>query len=133
MLEEFKKFAVKGNAIDLAVGVVIGAAFTAITNSLVTDIITPAIRLILGDTNTIKELHFGAIKYGSFLNAVLQFLIIAFMLFLFIKQLNKFRGEPKTTENKLCKYCKTSISADATRCPNCTSNLKNEKQKFLQT
>lgn len=122
MLEEFKKFAVRGNAIDLAVGVVIGAAFTAITNSLVNDIIMPAFSMIFGEVD-FSSLKFGPIAYGNFLNAVVQFLIISFALFIFIKQINIMRGETKKAENKLCKYCKSSIPEDATRCPNCTSKL----------
>lgn len=122
MLEEFKKFAIRGNMMDLAIGVIIGAAFTSIINSLVSDIIMPIFGLMFGKID-FSDYHYSVIAYGKFINAVIQFLIIAVVLFVFIKQLNKLRGESKTVENKLCKYCKSSVPKDATRCPNCTSKL----------
>lgn len=122
MLEEFKKFAIRGNVVDLAVGVIIGAAFTSIINSIVNDLIMPLFGLVFG-TVDFSNLTIGVVRYGKFLNAVIQFIIIALVLFLFIRQVNKMRGEPKSIENKICKYCKSSVAKDATRCPNCTSKI----------
>lgn len=151
LLKEFKEFALKGNVIDLAVGVVIGAAFGKIVSSLVNDLITPTIGLLLGKVdfsnlfialgdgtfNTIKEAKdagVATINYGLFLNSVIDFLIIAFAIFIFIKQLNRFKKKqeeakpPVTT--KECPFCITEISLQATRCPNCTSVL-DAKEKEL--
>lgn len=125
MLEEFKKFAIRGNVVDLAIGVIIGAAFTSIVNSLVTDIIMPIVGIFIGkvDFSTYK---FAGIAYGKFVDTVVEFLIVAFVLFIVIRQINKMRGESKKDEpdNKLCPYCQSSISKLATRCPNCTSQIK---------
>ncbi len=123
MLEEFKKFSIRGNVVDLAVGVIVGAAFTSIINSLVNDMIMPIFGLFFGKAD-FSKLHFGVIAYGKFLNAVVQFLLISFILFLFIRQINKMRGDTKKeVDNKICPFCQSSISKIATRCPNCTSKL----------
>jgi large conductance mechanosensitive channel len=145
MLKEFKELAVRGNVLDLAIGVIIGAAFGKIVTSLVDDIIMPPIGLLLGKVdfaNLFLDLsgkHYpsvaaakaaGAptINYGIFLNAVLSFLIVAFVVFLIVRQVNKMRrGEEKPAEApvvKECPYCLSSISIKATRCPHCTSELK---------
>jgi large conductance mechanosensitive channel len=128
MFKEFKEFAVKGNAIDLAIGVVIGTAFSGIVNSLVKDIIMPPFGLILGnvDFSNLKwTLPSGAVLgYGSFFNAIINFLIISFAIFLLVKQMNRFRkgkGNPPTT--KECPYCKSSIPVAAVKCAHCTSSL----------
>ncbi len=97
MLKEFREFAVKGSVIDLAVGVIVGAAFGKITTSLVNDIITPAFGILLGRIN-FSELAFtvgdSSIKYGSFMQVVIDFIIVSFCIFLFIRQINKFRKKP---------------------------------------
>lgn len=130
-LKEFKDFAMRGNVMDMAIGIVIGGAFTAIVTSLVNDIISP----LLGSIGTsdlsslVIKINGVDVKYGSFLMAVFNFLIIAFVVFSVIKAMNKaaaFRkndAEPKAPTTKLCPYCKSEISIDATKCPHCTSEL----------
>lgn len=141
MWKDFKKFALKGNVIDLAVAVIIGGAFGKIVNSLVIDIIMPPLGLILGRVN-FSELYINlsgnqysslseaqkagasTINYGVFLNNVIQFLIIAFSIFIVIKQLDRFKKkEEKIETEKKCPYCFTNIHIKATRCPHCTSVL----------
>lgn len=145
MWKEFKEFALKGNVIDLAVGVIIGGAFGKLITSLVNDVIMPLIGLVLGKIDfanlfiTLGEGHFktvaeakaagvSTLNYGLFLNTTIDFLIIAFCIFFVIRQVNRFKpkapavvAEPKT---KACPYCFTDIHKDASRCPNCTSELK---------
>jgi large conductance mechanosensitive channel len=128
MLKEFKEFAVKGNAIDMAVGLVIGAAFGKIVTSLVNDIIMPPIGLLLGKTDfsgLAIHLNGTAIKYGMFINAVLDFVIVAFAIFLVVKQINRLKKTPPPAEPtaKDCPKCCSSIPIKATRCPCCTSDL----------
>lgn len=143
MWNEFKKFAMKGNVMDLAVGVVIGGAFGKIVSSLVADIIMPLVGLLLGDrdfTNLFLPLGEGSfetleqakaagiatLNFGIFLNNVLDFLIIAFSMFLVVKQLNRFakkKEQPAAPKTKACKYCYSEIHIDATRCPHCTAEL----------
>lgn len=142
MLKEFKEFAMRGNVIDLAIGVVIGAAFGKIVTSLVDDILMPPLGLLLGNADfanlfvnlsdrpyeslaQAKEAGAPTINYGLFLNNVLSFLIIAFAVFLVVKQVNRFRRgeEPKPT-TKECPYCFSSIPLQAVRCPQCTSDLR---------
>jgi large conductance mechanosensitive channel len=128
MFKEFKEFAIKGDAVDLAIGVIIGTAFGAVVNSLVHDIILPPFGLILGniDFSNLKwTFPSGAVlAYGIFLNAIINFLIIAFAIFLVVKQLNRFRRKPEAapTERE-CPFCKTLIPLRATRCPHCTSAI----------
>lgn len=146
MWKEFKEFSMKGNVIDLAVGVVIGGAFGKIVTSLVNDIIMPLVGLFLGQLDfsnlfitlgsgnfkTIEEAKTAGVatlNIGLFLNNVVDFLIIAFSIFFVIKQINKFtrkmekpKSEPATT--KQCKYCYSKIHIDASRCPHCTSEVK---------
>ena len=144
MFKEFKEFAVKGSMIDLAVGIIIGAAFTGVVNSLVNDILMPPIGLLVGNVDfsnlflTLTGGHFqtvaeakagGAVtlNYGLFVNTLINFLIVAFAVFLLVKQVNKLKrkkepeAEPSTKE---CPYCKSAVHIDAVRCPNCTSELK---------
>ncbi len=144
MLKEFKEFAVKGNMIDLAVGVVIGGAFGKIVTSLVNDVIMPLVGLLLGNVdfsnlflalgegnfNTIKQANdagVATLNYGLFLNNIIDFLIIAFSIFIVIKQLNRFKKKEVQEEvavtTKACDYCYSEIHIDATRCPHCTSEL----------
>lgn len=130
MLKEFREFAMKGNVLDLAVGVVIGAAFSKIIDSFVSNILTPLIGLILGRVD-LKAMAFtlgsATVSYGLFLNSILDFLIVGFVLFLFIRQVNRMKREPAAEaagiESRDCPFCATSISTKATRCPNCTSEI----------
>lgn len=143
MLEEFKKFILRGNVVDLAVAVVIGGAFGKIIASLTNDVIMPPIGLLLGKVD-FKELYINlsgtdypslkaatdagaaTINYGMFLNTIIEFLIIAFVLFLVIKAINKMYpkpAEPAPAPTKECPFCKSSIPEAASRCPHCTSQL----------
>tara|TARA_R110002049_G_scaffold67693_5_gene175757 strand:+ start:4637 stop:5083 length:447 start_codon:yes stop_codon:yes gene_type:complete len=148
MLEEFKKFAMRGNVVDMAVGIIIGGAFGTIVKSLVSDVIMPPIGLLLGGVDfsdlfvTLKEgavagpyttlaaaQEAGAvtISYGLFINSVISFLIVAFAVFLLIKGINNLQAEEPEPEEevttKKCPFCVTEIAIEATRCPNCTSTL----------
>ncbi|WP_232698858.1 large conductance mechanosensitive channel protein MscL [Brevibacillus daliensis] len=145
MWKEFKEFAMRGNVIDLAIGVVIGGAFGKIVTSLVNDMIMPLVGMLLGrvefsnlfinlsatDHKTIAEANtagHATLNYGLFINAILDFLIIAFSVFFVIRQLNKLRKqkeEPKKEEAKTkeCPFCISRIPVAATRCPACTSQL----------
>ena len=142
-LKEFREFAVKGNVIDLAVGVIIGGAFGKIVTSLVNDIVMPLITLVTGnlsyenlfialDGKTYETLaaaqKAGAatFNYGMFLTNVIDFLIIALVIFIFVKQINRFKKKPAPVPitTKECPYCRTSIHKEATRCPHCTSEIE---------
>lgn len=153
MLKEFKEFALKGNIMDMAVGVVIGGAFQKIVNSLVNDIIMPAISVLTGNvdfSDMVFTVGDASIKYGNFITTIVDFLIIAFSIFLVVKYLNKLNKlkelgdlaaskldkdgkfikhkeevveEPKEPETKICPYCLTEVKYHATRCPHCTSEL----------
>jgi large conductance mechanosensitive channel len=131
MFKDFKEFAFKGDVVDLAVGIVIGAAFGGIVKSFVDNLINPLIGLLGGGKSALDGLavHIAptvAITYGAFLSAVLNFLIIAFALFLVIKAVNKFRKAEEATDRP-CPYCLTEIPKAATRCPSCTSEVTAEK------
>ncbi len=127
--KEFKEFAVKGNAMDLAVGVIIGAAFGQVINSLVNDLFNPVLSLITGrvDFHNIMIPLPGqhALGIGAFINAVINFLLVALAIFLAVKQMNRFKKQPVPAEpnEKPCPFCQTNIPIKATRCPNCTSQL----------
>ena len=134
MIKEFKEFAMRGNVVDMAVGIIIGAAFGKIISSLVNDIIMPPIGLLLGNLDfselaiTLKDKTEAAgavtIKYGLFINTVLDFVIVAFAIFMMIKQLNRFKkAEVAEVTTKECPKCFSTISIKATRCPNCTSEI----------
>lgn len=142
MWKEFKDFAMRGNVLDMAVGIIIGAAFGKIVTSLVTDIIMPPIGLILGRVDfsnlflNISGTHYDSldaakkagaatINYGLFLNTVLDFVIVAFAVFLLVKQINRLqRAKPaEAPTTKECAFCYSTIPIKATRCPSCTSNL----------
>lgn len=130
MLKEFREFAFKGDVVDLAVGIVIGAAFGAIVKSFVDNLINPLLGLLGGGKSALDGLavHITpavAITYGAFLSAVLNFLIIAFALFLVIKGVNRFRKAEEATDRP-CPYCLTAIPKAATRCPSCTSEVSAE-------
>ena len=137
-MSEFKEFIMRGNVMDLAVGVIIGGAFGAIVTSLCEDIITPLIQLIIGkligvdsiDEMT-KVLNVGPIAFGNFISAVINFLIMAFIIFLMVKAINKIMNARKKEEaeeeeatTKVCPFCCSEIDIKATRCPHCTSELK---------
>lgn len=130
MLKEFKEFAMRGNVLDLAVGVIIGGAFGKIVGSLVNDILMPLIGSILGGINLAdKAIMIGdaMVKWGSFIQAVIDFIIIAFVIFLIVKAANatkkKEEAVPAEPTTKECPYCFSTISIQASRCPHCTSQL----------
>ena len=144
MLKEFKEFAIKGNAIDMAVGIVIGAAFGKIVGSLVEDVIMPPIGALLNHvdfSNLFLAMNGGSyatvaaakaagaatLNYGIFLDTVINFLIVAFAVFLLVKQVNRWRPAPAPApppSTRECPYCLSSVPMKATRCPACTSELR---------
>lgn len=149
MFKEFKEFAMRGNVIDMAVGIIIGAAFGTIVKSLVDDVIMPPIGLLLGNvdfSNLFLTLKDGTttgpymtlanaqaasavtINYGVFLNTVISFLIVAFCVFLLIRTMNRLKRQEETAtpelKNKECPYCFSTVPIKATRCASCTSELK---------
>lgn len=139
---EFKEFIMRGNVMDLAVAVIIGAAFGAIVTALCDKIITPLIQLIIGSIfgksidEMTKVLNVGPIEFGAFISAVINFIIMAFIIFLIIKAVNKAMaiGKKKEEEEeeattKECPFCKSEIAIDATRCPHCTSQLEDAEKK----
>ncbi len=131
-INEFKEFALRGNVMDMAVGIIIGAAFTAIVTSLVDDIISPLIGLLVKvDFNDLVATVFNVdIKYGAFIMAIINFIIVAFVLFCIIKAMNKASTLKKSDEaeeeptTKECPFCLQEIPIKATRCPHCTSELE---------
>lgn len=130
-LEEFKAFALKGNVMDLAVGVIIGGAFQAIVTSLVGDIITPIIGIFASTdfSNLIATINGSEVKYGAFITAIINFIIMAFIIVCIVKGLNKLAERKKKEEaneptEKTCPFCQSTISIKATRCPHCTSALE---------
>jgi large conductance mechanosensitive channel len=149
MLKEFKEFVVRGNVVDMAVGIIIGAAFGTVINSLVSDVIMPPIGMLLGNVDfsnlfiTLLEGEIvgpyvsladaqaaGAvtINYGLFINTIISFLIIAFVVFLLIRTVNRLHREeeapPKEPTTKECPFCKSEIHIHASRCPQCTSQFE---------
>lgn len=153
-INEFKKFIMRGNVIDLAVGVIIGGAFQAIVNSLVNDVVSPVISLatkginfadkfiVLSTTEEVfataeaaKEAGYATLNYGAFITAVINFLIMATVIFILVKGINKAseigkkKEEPVEEEptTKVCPFCKSEISIEAVKCPNCTSDLPAEE------
>lgn len=145
MLKEFKEFALKGNMVDLAIGVIMGGAFGAVVSSLVKDVIMPPIGALLGGVDfaskmwVIKEgttaapyatpaaaAEAGAVvmSYGAFINTVINFLVIALVIFFLVKAMNKLRKQAEeAVTTKECPYCKTEIALEASKCPACTSSL----------
>ncbi|NTW51051.1 MAG: large-conductance mechanosensitive channel protein MscL [Chlorobiaceae bacterium] len=151
MLKEFKEFAVKGNVVDMAVGIIIGGAFGAVVNSLVTDILMPPIGLLMkgADFSNLflviregsqpgpylalaeaKRLGAVTLNYGIFVNAVIGFLIVSFAVYLLVRAVNRLRTPkaseapaPATVDTKTCPYCCSTVPVKAVRCPNCTSQL----------
>ncbi len=142
MFKEFKDFAMRGNVLDLAIGIIIGAAFGKIITSFVNDVIMPPIGLALGNVNfanlfinlsggkytTLADAQAAGavtINYGSFLNTIVDFIIVAFVVFMLVRQVNKLQKPtvPAPITTKECPFCITAIPLKATRCPHCTSNL----------
>ncbi len=136
MMKEFREFAMKGNVVDMAVGIIIGAAFGKIVSSLVSDVIMPPIGFVLGNVdfssleltlrNPLGTAPAVAIKYGVFINTVIDFVIVAFAIFLVVKQMNRLKAPapvPVAT-TKECPHCLMTIPLAATRCGHCTSELK---------
>lgn len=137
-IHEFKEFSLKGNVIDLAVGVIIGGAFQKIINSLVNDVISPTIGIFANTDFNYLVINVGdvSIKYGAFITSVINFLIMTLIIFIFIKMINNFKSKVRLHENKKekaktkqCPYCCTDIDINAIRCPNCTSNLMNQNDQ----
>jgi large conductance mechanosensitive channel len=149
MLKEFREFAMRGNVVDMAVGIIIGAAFGSIVTSLVADVVMPPIGLLLGKVDfanlfwTLREGDVAGpyaaltdaqaagavtINYGLFINTIISFLIVAFAMFLLIRGINQMQREeeaaPEEPTTKECPYCFSEISIKASRCPNCTSQLE---------
>ena len=143
MWKEFRDFAMRGNVIDLAIGVIIGAAFGKIVTSLVGDVLMPPLGLLLGKVDfsslfiNLSGTHYNSLadakaagaatlNYGVFINNIIDFVLVAFAVFLLVKQVNRFMPKPPApppAEAKECDYCKSSIPKAATRCPHCTSQL----------
>jgi len=142
MFKEFKEFAMRGNVLDLAVGIVIGAAFGKIVNSLVNDVLMPPIGLLVKNID-FKDLFLNlsattypsiaaakaagapTLNYGLFLNTILEFVIVAFAVFLLVRGVNRVQPKPvATATTQDCPFCRTAIPLGALRCPNCTSDLK---------
>ena len=132
-MNEFKKFIAKGNVMDMAVGVIIGGAFTAIVNSLVNDILIPFLSLITGGMDfshlciVLGEGEGAAtLNYGTFIAAVINFLLIALVIFILVKTINKItpKKEAAPATTKQCPFCKEKIALEATRCPHCTSVIE---------
>ncbi len=142
MLKEFKEFAMKGNVLDMAVGIIIGAAFGKIVTSFVTDVLMPPLGLLLGKMDfsslfidlsgqhhptmaAAKAAGAATINYGIFFNTIIDFLLVAFAVFLLVRQINKMKRQPAPAapNTKDCPYCASAIPIPATRCPHCTSQL----------
>ena len=125
---EFKDFALRGNVMNLAVGVIIGAAFQAVVTSFVKDVLSPIIGLFGGMNFDSLKLTFGGVTlgYGAFITAAINFVIMAFVVFLIVKGMNKLaKGQPKEESSlRTCPYCLTEVDKAATRCPACTSQLE---------
>ena len=130
--EEFKAFAMRGNVLDMAVGVVVGGAFTAIVTAMVDDVINPLIGLFfkMDFSNVVIDLGGSSIKIGLFVNSVINFLIVAFVLFVVVKFINSLHKKPAepaapaAPTTKVCPYCQSEIAIKAVRCPHCTSKLE---------
>lgn len=152
-LSEFKEFALRGNVMDMAVGVIIGGAFQTIVNSLINDLIMPWIGLLTGGVNFVdqflilkvpegvdkaavtsigvaNELGVTTFNYGAFITAVINFIIMALVIFLMVRMINRLKErhqkpvEAAAPATKICPFCKSEIAIDATRCPHCTSEIK---------
>jgi large conductance mechanosensitive channel len=142
MIKEFKEFVMKGNVLDMAVGIIIGAAFGKVVTSFVSDVLMPPIGLLLGKVDfsnlfinmsgktfeslaEAKKAGAATLNYGLFLNTTIDFLIVGFAVFLMVKQVNRLQRQepPATPVTRVCPFCFTDIPVKATRCPHCTSTL----------
>ena len=144
MFKEFKEFALRGNVIDMGVGIIIGAAFGKIVTSFVGDVLMPPLGLLMGNVDfsglfvdlsrhgfktlaEAKAAGAATLNYGLFLNSIIDFVLVAFALFILIKQVNRWTRKPESApeapSTKACRYCLSTIPAAATRCANCTSDL----------
>ena len=137
-IEELKKFIMRGNVMDMAVGVIVGGAFTSIVTSLNQDILTPVLGIFGGTDFSNLKVTLGSgenapvLCYGNFITAVINFLITAFVIFVLVKAINKIGDKlirkeeeaPPEPTTKICPYCRSEIAKEATRCPHCTSNLE---------
>ena len=133
LFAEFKDFIARGNVMDMAIGVIIGGAFLAIVNSLVNDIVNPFIKLISGGGTEVSGLSIPVagtehgIDFGSFISAIINFLIIAVIVFLLVKAINKFMQDKKESADsptQVCPHCLEEVKVGATRCPHCTGEIK---------
>ncbi len=149
MLKEFKEFAIKGNMIDMAVGIIIGGAFNSLVSTLVNDVIMPLLSVLTGridfsniffamdgnhyDTLSAVPEGVATVNIGAFISGVINFIIMAFVVFLVVKFINKLRApkavpaEAPAPTTKICPYCRTEIAIEATRCPHCTSQLTDKE------
>jgi len=139
MIKEFRDFIMRGNVIDMAVGIIVGASFSAIVNSLVNDILMPPIGVLLGNVD-FSDLYVVlkqgdpavTLNYGVFINTVINFLIVAATVFVLVKAINQLHreeaAEPAAPDSKECPFCFSTISIKATRCPACTSEIKAKKK-----
>jgi large conductance mechanosensitive channel len=145
MLKEFKEFAMRGNVMDMAIGIIIGAAFGKIVTSFVNDMLMPPLGLLMGSTDfsnkfltlkgqslatlgAAKEAGSVTLNYGMFVNTIIDFIIIAFAIFLLVKQINRFKKKPEAPppNSKECPFCLAAVPIKASRCGHCTSELKLE-------
>ena len=143
MIKEFKEFAMKGNVLDMAVGIIIGAAFGKIVTSFVSDVLMPPLGKLLGNVDfsglfiNLSDQHYATIaaakeagaatlNYGVFINTIIDFILVAFAVFLLVRQVNKMKRQPPPADptSKSCPFCISSIPIKASRCPHCTSELK---------
>jgi large conductance mechanosensitive channel len=142
MLKEFREFAMRGSLLDMAVGIILGVAFGRIVTSLVNDVIMPPIGVVIGGIDfssfflplrggpypslaAAKTAGAPTINYGTFVNTVINFIIVAFVLFLVLRAINRMQRKPEAApDTKTCPYCQTAIPIGAVRCPNCTSDLR---------
>jgi large conductance mechanosensitive channel len=144
MLKEFKEFAMRGSVLDMAIGIILGAAFGKVVTAMVAEILMPPIGMLLGHVDfsnffiNLSGTHYATmveakkagaavIAYGAFVNTIIEFLIVAFAVFLIVRQVNRLRKPapaPAPPESKECPYCVSSIPLKATRCPQCTSQLQ---------
>ena len=139
-MKEFKEFAMRGNVVDMAVGVIIGSAFGKITTSIVNDLVMPIVGKLLGGVDfsnmfyclgdvcypTLEEARKAGvpvIAYGNFINIVIDFILIAFAVFMLIKFINRLHPKEEVAPSRTCPYCKQEVAEDATRCPHCTSEI----------
>jgi large conductance mechanosensitive channel len=146
IMKEFREFAVKGNVVDMAVGIMIGAAFTTVVKTMVDEILMPPLGLVTGKVDfadkflmlrqgnppppyetveAAKKAGAVVVSYGLLVNSIVSFMIVAFVLFLLVRWVNRLRPkEPPAADKKPCQFCKTDIHVEATRCPHCTSTLE---------